>query len=100
MRWSRVILSVVISVAACAHYVETTSSAIAHWEGRDIADLIAALGPFDTTSIRGDSRSYDWSRFGNCHVTARTALDGKIVKLEAEGTAQGCRHYLQKLGAG
>jgi len=76
----------------------TTSVTVARWDGRDIAELITTLGPFDTTSIRGDSRVYEWSRFGHCHLLARTTLDGKIVKIEVEETSQGCRQYLQKMG--
>ena len=112
------ILPVVTLGVACAHYsaTSTSSSAIARWEGRDVSELIATIGAFDTTSIRGESSSYDWSwghsthsipgesrsydwyRFGNCRLTAHTSLEGTILKLEMEGAGQGCNVYLQKIG--
>ena len=118
MRTSKLISFVALLVAACAHYsaTETTSPTVKHWEGKDVSDLIGAIGPFDTTSIRGESsaynyswghstvdipgeyRSYNWFRFGNCRLTAHTSLDGKILKVEMEGTGQGCNVYLEKLG--
>jgi hypothetical protein len=98
MRTSRLVILVAVLVAACATYVETSSSTVARWEERDISELIDSIGPFDTTSIRGDSRAYNWFRFGNCHLTARTSLDGKIQKIDLKGTGQGCNVYLQKLG--
>ena len=66
---------------------------------RHVSELIDAVGPFDTTSIKGDSRAYNWFRFGNCRLTALTSLEGKIQKLELEGTGTGCEVYQQKLGA-
>jgi hypothetical protein len=116
MRTMYLIIPVVTFLVACAHYVATSSSAVARWEGRDISELIATIGPFDTTSVRGEpssydwawahsttpippeSRLYDWYRFGNCRLTARTTLEGKILKVEMEGTGQGCDVYLQKIG--
>jgi hypothetical protein len=95
MRTSHLAIFVAVLVAACAHYVETSSPTVARWEERDISELIAAIGPYDTTSIRGDSRAYNWFRFGNCRLTARTALDDKIQKIELEGTGLGCNVYLQ-----
>ena len=88
------------ALSACVHYAESssTSTTIARWEQRDVSELIVAIGPFDTTSIRGDSRSYNWFRFGNCRLTARTSLEGKIQQVELEGTGQGCDGYRQKLG--
>ena len=112
---SLVILAAVL-VGACAHYTETSSPTVTRWEGRDVAELIGAIGPFDTTSIRAESssydkawahsttaaageyRSYNWFRFGNCRLTAHTSLEGKILKVEMEGTGQGCNVYLEKLG--
>jgi hypothetical protein len=118
MRTIYLILPIVTLAVACAHYVETSSSsaAIARWEGRDVSKLIGTLGPFDTTSIKGEPSSYDWSwghsttsipgesrlynwfRFGNCRLTAHTNLEGTILKLEMEGTGQGCDVYVQKIG--
>ena len=118
MRPSYLVIFVAVLVTACAHYVETSSSTVARWEERDVSELIAAIGPFDTTSIHGKSSAYDWSwahsttpipgesrsyywfRFGNCRLTARTTLDGKIEKIELEGTGQGCAVYRQKLDGG
>jgi len=119
MRTSHLAIFAVVLMAACAHYnVETSSPAVARWEGRDVSELIGFVGPFDTTSIRGESgsydlswahsttaipgefRSYNWFRFGRCRLTAHTSLEGKILKVEMEGTGQGCNVYLQKLGGG
>ncbi|HEV8553971.1 MAG TPA: hypothetical protein VGR65_11405 [Casimicrobiaceae bacterium] len=100
MRMSHLAIFAVVLMAACAHYVGTSSPTVARWEARnrDISELIAAIGPYDTTSIRGESRTYNWFRFGNCRLTAHTALDDKIQKIELEGMGQGCNVYLQKLG--
>ena len=100
MRASHTIVAVVILLASCATttYTAPSSSTVARWEDRDISELVTAIGPFDTTSIQGDSRSYDWFRFGNCHLRAQTNLDGKIQKLVLEGIGQGCNVYLEKLG--
>ena len=100
MRTSNVVIFAVALVAACAHYVETSSPSVTRWGERDISELIATIGPYDTSSVKGDWRSYDWFRFGNCHLIARTSLDGRIQKVELEGTGQGCDVYLQKLGGG
>src|SRR5215831_10513190 len=92
-----------VLLTACATTVTGTSSpTVSRWEGkgRDISELVAAIGPYDTTSVKGDWRSYDWFRFGNCHVTARTSLEGKIQKLTLEGTGTGCDPYIQKLRPG
>jgi hypothetical protein len=116
MRTSHLVIFVAALLAACAHYTETSSPTVARWEARDLSELIAAIGPYDTTSIRGESGSYDWSwahpttsipgesrwyawfRFGKCRLTAHTSLEGKILKVEMEGTGEGCNVYLQKLG--
>ena len=100
MRTSELVICVAVLVTGCATYVPTSSSTAARWDERDISELIAAIGPYDTTSIRGDSRSYNWFRFGACRLTASTALDDKIQKIELEGTEQGCNVYRQKLGGG
>jgi hypothetical protein len=94
-------IAMAASLAACAHTVDTSSTSvtIARWEQRHVSELIDAVGPFDTTSIKGDSRAYNWFRFGNCRLTALTSLEGKIQKLELEGTGTGCEVYQQKLGA-
>jgi hypothetical protein len=98
MRTSFLVIFVAVLVAACAHYVETSSPTVTRWQERDISELIAAMGPYDTTSVKGDWRSYDWFRFGNCHLSARASLEGMIQKIELEGTGLGCNVYLQKLG--
>ena len=98
MRTSHVAILVALSLFGCAHYVETSSATITRWEQRDIDDLIEAIGPFDTTSVKGDSRSYNWFRFGMCRLTARTSLEGKIQRIELEGTGSGCDVYRKKLG--
>ena len=100
MRARYLLISIAFSVASCAHHVETSpaSSTLASWEDRDISDLIDTIGPFDTTSIKGESRAYNWSRFGNCRLTARTSLDNKILAVVLEGIGQGCDVYRQKLG--
>ncbi len=119
MRSSRLIILAVTLVASCATYVVGPSSqTVTRWEGRDVSELIAIIGPFDTTSIRGESSSYDsswahytasiqgesrlynWFRFGRCRLTAHTSLEGKILKVEMEGTGTGCDVYVQKLGTG
>ncbi len=75
---------------------------MARWEGkgRDISELITAIGPYDTTSVKGDWRSYDWFRFGQCHLIARTSLEGKIQEVTMQGMGAGCNVYLEKLGSG
>jgi hypothetical protein len=100
MRTSHIVLALIVSLVACSTTTtvsSTSSSTIAHWQTRDISELVATIGPFDTTSIHSDSRSYDWFRFGNCHLRAQTDLDNKIQKVEVEGTGQGCDVYLDKL---
>jgi len=98
MRTSNLLIFIAASMVACATRIETTSSTAPQWQDRDISDLIDTIGPFDTTSIKGDSRKYNWSRFGNCRLTALTSLDDKIVAIELEGTSQGCDTYRKKLG--
>jgi hypothetical protein len=118
MRTSSLAIFAVVLAAGCAHYTESSSSSatIKRWDGRDVAELIGVIGPFDTTSLRGESSSYDqswahsttaipadyraynWFRFGNCRLTAFTSLEGRILKVELEGTGQGCNVYLEKLG--
>jgi hypothetical protein len=100
MRSSYLVIAVVAMVSACATQLEISSTTVSNWENRDVSELIKAIGPFDTTTISGDSREYYWSRFGNCHVTARTTREEKIVKIDVQGTAQVCKAYLQKLGDG
>ncbi len=100
MRLSYLVIAVVFGVGACVHQIEVSSETVSRWENRDVTELIAVIGPFDTTSIHGDSRTYDWFRFGNCHVVAHTSLDDKILKVDAQGTTQGCSGYLQKMSEG
>ena len=101
MRSSCLVIAVVVLLCACAYRVgEVSSTTVKSWENRDVSELIAAIGPFDTTSIQGESRSYFWSRFGICLVTARTTREDKIVNLEVRGSTQGCSTYMQKLGEG
>jgi len=93
-------LVLAVSLAACTTYVlAPTSPTVTRWEGRSISELVTAIGPYDTTSVKGDWRSYDWFRFGNCHLTARTSLEDKIQALEMQGVGTGCNVYLDKLGS-
>lgn len=100
MRSSYLVLCVVVLVGACAHQLEISSSTVKRWENRDVSELITTIGPFDKTWIQGESRTYDWYRFGNCLVTAHTSRDEKILKIDVLGTTQGCSAYLQKMGDG
>lgn len=100
MRSSYLVIPVVLSVGACVHQIEISSTTVTRWQNRDVSELVAAIGPFDTTSIQGDSRSYDWFRFGNCHVAVRTSRDDNILKIDVQGTTQGCSAYLQRMGDG
>ena len=100
MRSSYLVLAAVLWVGACVHPIEISSATVTRWQNRDVSELIATIGPFDTTSIQGDFRSYDWFRFGNCHVSVRTSRDDKILKVDVQGTTQGCSGYLQKMGDG
>ncbi|HTS21100.1 MAG TPA: hypothetical protein VMN79_04745 [Casimicrobiaceae bacterium] len=99
MRGNAVIVAVLLLAGCATSTAPPSSSKVAHWEERDISELVAAIGPYDTTSVKGDWRSYDWFRFGSCHLTARTTLEGKIREVEAQGVGTGCDVYLQKLGA-
>jgi len=99
MRPSHLIVIAGMLTAACATPSgETKSTTIASWEGRDINELVAVIGPFDSSNARGDARTYDWFRFSNCKLTARTTTESKIQKIEMEGTSQGCSSYAQKIG--
>ena len=100
MRSSYLVLCVVVWMGACVHQIEISSSTSQRWENRDISELITTIGPYDKTLIKGDSRSYDWYRFSNCLVTAHTSRDEKILKIDVQGTTQGCNVYLQKMGDG
>lgn len=100
MRWSYLVTALVVLLGACAHQLEISSWSVTRWENRDVSELITAIGPFDTTSIQGESRSYFWNRFSNCQVTARTTREEKIVKIDVQGTTEVCKTYLQKLGDG
>ena len=102
MRSSYLPLAVVVLLGACAstQQLEISSTTVTRWQNRDVSELITAIGPFDTTSIQGESRSYFWNRFGNCQVTARTTREEKIVKIDVQGTNQGCSTYLDKMGDG
>jgi len=90
---SSIIAAGVLSVA-CA----TQTVVAERWNGREIAGLIAAIGPADTTLTRSDASTYDWFRFGYCRLTARTTPDGKIVKIEITGTSRGCDVFLERMG--
>lgn len=101
MRTSKaLVLTAVLLTGGCATYTGISTPTVARWEGqgRDISELVKAIGPYDTTEVKGDWRSYDWFRFGNCHLTARTTLESKIDKIELQGTGNGCNVYLEKLG--
>jgi hypothetical protein len=88
------VLMAVTSVTACA------TANVTNWTGRDIEDLIQAVGPYDMSIIRGDLRTYTWHRRGSCRLDARTSPDKKIVTVETMGTFQGCSVYLNRMGAG
>jgi hypothetical protein len=88
------ILVAVTSVTACA------IANVANWTGRDIEELIRAVGPYDLSVIRGDLRTYTWHRRGTCRLDARASLDERIVTIETMGTSQGCSVYLEKMGGG
>ena len=100
IRSSYLVLATVLCVGACVHPIEISSATVTRWQNRDVSELIATIGPFDTTSIQGDLRLYDWFRLGNCHVSVRTSRDDKILKVDVQGTTQGCSGYLQKMGDG
>ena len=101
MRSSYLVIILVVLLSACAsQQFEISSTNVTRWENRDVSELIAAIGPYDTTSIQGDSRQYFWSRFAVCKVTARTTREEKIVKIDVQGTPQICKTYLEKLGEG
>ena len=95
--WSLVVPALLLLASCATSYVAPTSPTVSRWEGRDISELVEALGPYDTTSIRGDRRSYDWFRFGNCHLTAHTTPEGKIQRLDVQGVGTGCDVYVNKL---
>ena len=97
---SSLAIAVAILVAGCAtSRVETVAAPVGGWDGRGIADLTAAIGPFDKYTVKGDVGAYEWFRFGRCHLTARTGSEGKITTIETQGTREGCRPYLDKMGA-
>jgi hypothetical protein len=101
MRVLALLVFSLVLLTACATTVTGTSSpTVSRWEGkgRDISELVKAIGPYDTTSVKGDWRSYDWFRFGTCHLVARTTLEGKIQEVTLEGVGNGCNVYLDKLG--
>ena len=101
MRSSYLVLAVVVFLGACAQFGASSpisSTIVTRWENRDISELITVIGPYDTTSITGESRSYFWNRFGNCAVTVLTSREDKIRKIDAQGTTQACTPYLQKMG--
>jgi hypothetical protein len=92
VRLSTIVLGLMLS--ACA----TQTLSIERWNGRDIADLMATIGPADTSFTRHDASTYEWYRFGYCRLTARTTPDLKIIRIDVEGTPQGCNVYFQKIG--
>lgn len=100
MRSSYLVIAVVVGLGACVHQIEISPTTAMRWENRDVSELAAAIGPFDKTRIQGDSRSYDWYRFGNCRVTVHTSRDDKILKIDVQGTTRGCSVYTQKMGDG
>jgi hypothetical protein len=67
------------------------------WEGKEISELVAVLGPFETSLIQRGIKSYNWFRFGNCRLTARVSSDDRITEIETEGTVDGCHTYLERL---
>jgi hypothetical protein len=100
MRLSYLLLASAVWLGACAQHLVISSQTVTRWQDRDIQELITVIGPVDTSTIQGGSRSYFWNRFGNCQVTAHTTLDDKIVKIDLQGTTLGCSTYLDKIGDG
>lgn len=93
------IVGAILAAGCATARVETVAAPVAGWDGRGISDLTAAIGPFDKYTVKGESGAYEWFRFGRCHLTARTGPDGKIATIETQGTREGCRPYLDKMGA-
>jgi hypothetical protein len=100
MRSSYLLLASAVWLGACAQHLVISSTTVTRWQDRDVSELIAVIGPVDTSTIQGNARSYFWNRFGNCQVTAHTTLDDKIVKIDLQGTTLGCSTYLDKIGDG
>ena len=100
MRSSHLVVALGMLAAGCATPSgETKVTSIGGWDGRDISELIAVIGPIDKSTAKSDARTYDWYRFSSCKVSANTTPDNKIVNVEMAGTAQGCSSYAQKLSA-
>ena len=92
-------LALVLAVGGCAARWDTVVAKHG-WDGRDVADLIAAVGPEDSVIINKESKSFNWFRFGNCRLTAFTTLDNRIINVETEGSTEGCEVYIKKMGRG
>jgi len=101
MRTASILLNV-IALAGCAtpsEVVHATHSSEA-WDGRDVADLVALIGPEDSVIINKELKSFNWFRFGACRLTAFTGADNKIIRVETDGTVDGCSAYIEKLQRG
>lgn len=99
MRPAHLVFFLLLLMTACAHRVERVE-AVQSWNGRDVSELIEAIGPFETTIVQRGTKSYHWFRFGDCRVTARVSPDDKILDIETVGTIQGCSTYLQRMAKG
>lgn len=91
------IIAVLLVITGCATNIEPVTAKYG-WDGRDIAELIAVVGPEDSVIINKESKSFNWFRFGDCRLTAYTSLDNKILNLETVGRPEGCTVYIQKIG--
>ena len=100
MHLSRFITLVALLVVGCSQSFVGRTDRHDGWEGRDIAELVEVLGPFETTLIQRGVKTYNWFRFGNCRLTARVSADDKIVAIETAGTAEGCHVYTDRLRRG
>jgi len=98
------ILQIVIALAGCATPREVVHAAHSSqaWDGRDVAELIALIGPEDSVIINREKevKSFNWFRFGACRLTAFTGTDNKIIRVETDGTVDGCSAYIEKLQRG
>lgn len=85
-----------LSIASCAITGDIVQASHG-WDGRDVADLITVIGPEDSVIINKELKSFNWFRFGNCRLTAFTATDNKIIRVETTGTVDGCSAYVEKM---
>ncbi|HZQ63160.1 MAG TPA: hypothetical protein VFC24_17520 [Casimicrobiaceae bacterium] len=92
-------LALLVALEGCATRWDTVVAKHG-WDGRDVADLVAAVGPEDSVIINKESKAFNWFRFGNCRLTAFTTLDNRIISVETEGSTEGCEVYIKKMAHG